>query len=130
MRPAAGGVPALTRLTRLDAGLNTLAIDQAEELVSATHADIDTFCAEVAAFLARGGAVVLTVRSDFLDRMGALPAIGSALGRGIHLITGLDQVGLRTAIEGPAHLAGLRVEPGLVELVLRDRKSTRLNSSH
>ena len=56
--------------------------------------------------------------------MGALPAIGPALGRGIHLLTGLDQAGLRAAIEGPAHLAGLRLEPGLVELVLRDAAGT------
>ena len=48
---------------------------------------------QIAAFLARGGAVVLTVRSDFLDRIGALPAIGPALGRGIYLLTGLDSGG-------------------------------------
>lgn len=120
MLPSVGGVPALTRLVRPEAGLDVLGIDQAEEVLALPAAELDAFCAQIGEFIGRGGCVVVTLRSDFLDRMGALPVVGHAVGRGIHLLTGLDAPGIRAAIEGPAQLAGLRVEPGLVELLMRD----------
>ncbi|GAA1991572.1 BTAD domain-containing putative transcriptional regulator [Microbacterium pumilum] len=120
MRPGSGGVPALTRLARPQTGVDVIAIDQTEELIAAPASDIQAFSELTSAFLARDGALVLTVRSDFLDRIGALPDIGQVVGRGVYLLTGLDHVGLRAAIEGPSQLASLRLEPGLVELVLRD----------
>ena len=38
----------------------------------------------------------------------------------MHLVAPLAGERLRAAIEGPARVAGLRLEPGLVDLLLRD----------
>ena len=40
--------------------------------------------------------------------------------RGLHLVKPLGGDSLRQAIEGPAAQAGLRLEPGLVDLLVRD----------
>ncbi len=67
----------------------------------------------LADFAATGGMVVLTVRSDFLDRCAALPGISGRLSDCIQFVTTMGESGIRQAIEEPARLAGLRVEPGL-----------------
>ena len=67
-----------------------------------------------------GGHLLLTVRSDFLDRCAAIPALARLIAEGVQIVGPLSKDALRVAIEGPAAQAGLRLESGLTELVLRD----------
>ena len=64
--------------------------------------------------------MIVAVRADFLSSCAAEPSIGPLFAAGVHLVGPLSPDGLRSAIEEPARLAGLRLEPGLVELILRD----------
>ena len=70
--------------------------------------------------LERGGTVLLTVRSDFLDDCARLPRIAERFLDGVQLVPPIGPDGLREAMEGPARISGLRLETGLTELVLRD----------
>lgn len=112
---------------------SVLAIDQAEEILRSTPADIAAFCDAARDFADGGGTVILTVRSDFLDDAIALPDVGAAIGRGVYALAPLNADALRAAIEHPAAHANLRVEPGLVELIIRDaadRATTLPHVSH
>ena len=64
--------------------------------------------------------MIIAVRSDFLDDCTTQPSLGPLFAEGVHLVAPLGPTGLRKAIEEPAKLAGLRLEPGLIELILRD----------
>ncbi|GAA1061061.1 hypothetical protein GCM10009573_24880 [Agromyces bracchium] len=97
-------------------------IDQFEELFHSglSDAQIDEAGALIAGAVAVGRRVIVAVRADFLSACAAEPAIGSLFAESVHLVGPLTPEGLRSAIEDPAALAGLRLEPGLVELILRD----------
>ena len=118
VRPGAAGLSELR--AAIEAGVDVICLDQAEELFTVAPEIIDEFCATVAGWLAEGGCLVATIRSDFLDRATALPHLGVELGRTVHVLAPLSAAALREAIEKPAAEAGLRLEPGLVELMLRD----------
>lgn len=64
--------------------------------------------------------VVATVRSDFLDECSAEPSLAPLLAEGVRLLGAMSGEDLRAAIEEPAWRAGLRLEGGLSELILRD----------
>lgn len=80
--------------------------------------------AALARHVARGGRVVLVVRSDYLDECAADPSLGPLLTESVHVLRPLDREDLRQVIERPAHAAGLRIEAGLTELMLRDAAGT------
>ncbi|MGR2753721.1 nSTAND1 domain-containing NTPase [Agromyces arachidis] len=101
-------------------GPATLAMDQSEELLELPDDELRELGAELRAWLDAGGSMVLTLRSDFLDRASALPVIGTALGQDVYALAPLDADGLRLACTGPAEAAGLSLEAGLVEVILRD----------
>ncbi|WP_243074679.1 BTAD domain-containing putative transcriptional regulator [Microbacterium sp. SS28] len=130
VRPSVGGAAAL----RHSAGLAQLiAVDQAEEILSADDEAAVDFARTARSFLDEGNALILTVRSDALDRLRALPDIGEEIGRGVYLVGGLTDAAYRSAIEAPARQAGLVLEPGLVEVAVRDagdRSSTLPHLSH
>lgn len=110
-----------------------IVLDQAEEFTGLDAAAIDEACTAADALLHDGRALLFTARSDSLDRLRALPRIGDALGRGVYLLGPLSIEGCRDAVEQPARLAGLRLEPGLVEVALRDagdRAATLPHLSH
>lgn len=126
-----GGI--LAEVRRAAERCDVLAIDQAEEIDGAPPQDFAEFGDIARAFLDGGGAVVLTVRSDGLDRIRTLPRIGDDIGRGVYLLGPLSDAAYRRAVEEPAHAAGLRIEPGLVELAVRDagdRSATLPHLSH
>ncbi|WP_457098779.1 nSTAND1 domain-containing NTPase [Microbacterium sp. P5_E9] len=130
VRPASGGADALRGA---DARANVLAIDQAEEVQGLTDAQREAFAETARAFLDGGGTILMTARSDALDRLRGMPLIGDAIGRGVYLLGPLSAVAYRGAIEEPARRAGLTLEPGLVELAVRDagdRASTLPHLSH
>ncbi|MFI9508044.1 AAA family ATPase [Nocardia sp. NPDC052566] len=67
--------------------------------------------------------VILGLRADFYDRCLTYPELVSALRDGTGLVAPLTDAELREVIEKPARTAGLTLEPGLTELVLRDLRA-------
>ncbi|WP_363319516.1 nSTAND1 domain-containing NTPase [Leifsonia williamsii] len=116
----------------IDAGgpADIVVVDQAEAILQLPERERDELCRIVAEALAGGSIVLMTLRSDFLDRATGLPRIGALIGRAVYAIGPLDTDGLREAIEGPAARAGLRLEPGLVEVIVRDAADRRTTLPH
>ena len=100
---------------------DVLVVDQCEEVLSP---EVDA--AERAAFLsaltdvAGRGPLVLTLRADRLGEVSRFPAFAHLVERGLLLLGPMETDALRRAIEGPAEQAGLRLEPGLVDLLVRE----------
>ncbi|MGR0219467.1 nSTAND1 domain-containing NTPase [Agromyces sp. ZXT2-6] len=116
--PHAAGVEQLAAAIEGDSAV--VCVDQAEELLMLSDGTPESLGTRIAEWVDEGGCLVLTLRSDFLDRATAVPGIGARLGRGLYALSPLDALGLREAVVGPARESGLRMEPGLVELILRD----------
>jgi DNA-binding SARP family transcriptional activator/WD40 repeat protein len=64
--------------------------------------------------------VVNALRADFYGHCGGYPDLGRLLEMGTALLGPMRADELRAAIEGPARVAGLRLEPGLTEIIVRD----------
>ncbi|MGW4914013.1 nSTAND1 domain-containing NTPase [Streptomyces sp. NPDC004270] len=94
-----------------------LVVDQLEEVFSLCEdaaertAFLDTLCAVPLA--------VLAVRADFVDHCLTHPGLVSALQRPVAL-GGMSRTELTETICRPAELAGLALEPGLVDVLLHD----------
>jgi DNA-binding SARP family transcriptional activator/WD40 repeat protein len=97
-------------------------VDQLEELFAGqlALAAIRSFCARLASYAVERAPVVVTIRSDHLGSLAAEPTLARLVEDGLHLVTPLTGQALRATIEGPAAAAGLRLEPGLVELLVRE----------
>lgn len=124
-------VAATLRAAAAKAG--ALIVDQAEELLGMDDGERARFGEAARVFVGDGGMLLITARSDALDALRTLPGIGDAIGEHIHLLGPLTPAGAREAVEQPARRAGLRLEPGLTELALRDlgdRASTLPHFSH
>ena len=100
-------------------------IDQLEEAfapgVDATRrqAFLDALTAAVSTAGGRT-VVVVTLRADLYPRLAEHPRFADLTSRQQLLLTAMDEVGLAEAITGPARLAEVRTEPGLVETILGD----------
>ncbi|MGW1072308.1 nSTAND1 domain-containing NTPase [Streptomyces sp. NPDC002537] len=64
--------------------------------------------------------VVIGVRADFYERCLGFPGLAAAMQRGHMTMGPMGDGQLRDAVTGPAREAGLELEPGLVEILLRD----------
>jgi WD40 repeat protein/DNA-binding SARP family transcriptional activator len=64
--------------------------------------------------------VVVAMRADGLGEVTDHPGFARLVERGLHLLGPMTEGDLRAAIEGPAHQAGLLLEPGLVDLLVRE----------
>ena len=64
--------------------------------------------------------VVVALRADRMGDLAGYPAFAKLVERGLFLLGAMSEDDLRTAIEGPARQAGLLVEPGLVDLLVRE----------
>uniref|UniRef100_UPI00036F4952 WD40 repeat domain-containing protein n=1 Tax=Rhodococcus sp. R1101 TaxID=1170698 RepID=UPI00036F4952 len=64
--------------------------------------------------------VVATMRSDFYDQAVTTPVLARALERRTKTVQPLDRDDLVEVITAPAKLVGVRLEPGLVDLILHD----------
>ena len=98
-----------------------LVVDQLEEAV--------TLCgdgAERAHFFralvdhAEAAPLIVALRADRMSDLAAYPAFARVVERGLFLLGDMDADGLRACIEGPALQAGLLLEPGLVDLLVRE----------
>lgn len=96
-----------------------LVIDQFEELFSQCRDE-----REREAFLefvfGSSKPVLLVMRADFYAHCAPYPRLRDVLGTRQEYIGAMDFAGLRRAIEEPARRAGWELEPGLVDLILRD----------
>ena len=98
-----------------------LVVDQCEEAVTLCDdpAEQVRFFAALAAHAERG-MLVVALRADRLGELSGHPGFARLIERGLYLLGGMGEAGLREAIAGPAHQAGLLLEPGLVELLVRE----------
>jgi DNA-binding SARP family transcriptional activator/WD40 repeat protein len=96
-------------------------VDQAEELFTVCDdADARSRFVEMIAERASNSPVVIVLRADHVGSTAAYPALRQFIADGLSLLGPMTEVQLCEAIEGPARQAGLRLEPGLVDLLLRD----------
>ena len=95
-----------------DSGI-ILFIDQLEEIVTigdseeaqVAAAALGHLCARI-----HGVRMLMTVRSDFLARVAALPGLGDELSRGLYLLRPLSPEKIHEAIVGPAAQKGVHFE--------------------
>jgi WD40 repeat protein len=109
-------------------------VDQCEEALAypATSPDRVAFFAGLVEFAERGQ-LVLSLRADRLGELSAHPDFAHLVESGLYLLGAMSEEQLRSAIEGPARQAGLRLEPGLVDLLgneVRGRPATLPLLSH
>jgi WD40 repeat protein/DNA-binding SARP family transcriptional activator len=111
---------ALAALRRTGRAL-VLVVDQCEEAVG-----LCTDPAERAGFFtalteyAERAPLILAVRADRLGDLSAHPGFTRLVERSLYLLNPMTAEDLRAAIEGPARVAGLRLEVGLVDLLVRE----------
>ncbi|MCX5434752.1 transporter substrate-binding domain-containing protein (plasmid) [Streptomyces sp. NBC_00257] len=74
--------------------------------------------------------VILSLRSDFRDHCAAFPELRPSLYNTPVFIGPMDARELRKAVEQPAELTGLALQPGLVEVLLRDLGADRPEQGH
>jgi WD40 repeat protein/transcriptional regulator with XRE-family HTH domain len=109
-------------------GTAVLMVDQLEELFTMCTRENERtqFAAALAALAAPGGRfrVVVSMRDDFYPAATHHPQFAESLQDGQVLVGPMTEDELREAIVAPAARAGLRMEPGLVELLVRDVTSS------
>ncbi len=114
------GVDPVASLARVSPD-SAVVVDQLEELFASTTSDGDRAAfAEALARRAVRAPVVLTLRADAVVAVSAVPPLAGLVQDGLYLLGPMTDEQLRAAITGPAARAGLRLEPGLVDVVLRD----------
>lgn len=118
--PGAHPMESLTALARAPRGA-ALLVDQCEEVFSLCEdpEEQQEFLRALTAEAAHR-TVVVALRADHLADLTTRTGFSRLVERGMYLVGGLDEEGLRTAVETPARQAGLLVEPGLVDLLVRE----------
>ncbi|HEX2370894.1 MAG TPA: BTAD domain-containing putative transcriptional regulator, partial [Acidimicrobiia bacterium] len=98
-----------------------LVVDQLEELfvLCDDPAARTRFAAAVVRWSATAP-VIVTLRADHLADVAEHTDLTTRIQGGIYLLGAMGEPQLRAAIEAPAAKAGLRLEPGLVDLLVRD----------
>ena len=96
-------------------------IDQFEEVLRLPDAEVGPAVGRVSALAGRTS-VVLGVRSDAFARLSEFPEFAEALQQPL-LVSPMTDAELRDAIVRPAESRGIQVDPGLVEVILRDAAS-------
>jgi WD40 repeat protein/DNA-binding SARP family transcriptional activator len=119
--PGRHPMEALTALSRSPAPHTTLVVDQCEEAVGpvADPEDSARFLSALAEHAERAP-LVLALRADRLGAVSANVALARVVERGLYLLGAMTEADLRAAVDGPAHQVGLLLEPGLVDLLVRD----------
>jgi WD40 repeat protein/DNA-binding SARP family transcriptional activator len=100
---------------------DVLVVDQAENVfVQCGDAPArDAFLRRLAA-LAESSSVIVAMRADRMGDVSAHADFARMVERGLYVLTAMEDADLRAAIEQPARQAGLVVEAGLVDLLVRD----------
>ena len=118
--PGAHPVDALTALPA-NGERPVLVVDQCEEAI-VSCSDLDERDAFFEALIAHAAhaPLVIALRADHVGDFSAHDDIARLVERGLFLLGPMSEANLRAAIEGPARRAALLLEPGLVDLVVRD----------
>ncbi|TDD82052.1 AAA family ATPase [Actinomadura rubrisoli] len=110
-------------------GRLALVVDQFEELFTLVAAEQERQeFARVLHGLAEGpegAGVVIGLRADYWDRCAAYPQFAEAIQDGQVIVEPMAEEDLRLAITGPAAVAGLEIEPGLVDILLDELRAGR-----
>jgi DNA-binding SARP family transcriptional activator len=117
--PAAAMTEALSSCT----GSPVLIVDQFEELLTVddeAHTRTRALCARLADYTSGRAPVVVVIRADHIAELSVNAEFARLVEQGLHLVSPLAGDCLREAIEDPATQAGLRLEAGLVDLLVRD----------
>ncbi|SEQ21567.1 WD40 repeat [Lentzea xinjiangensis] len=111
----------LAHEVRVAVGDRVVVVDQFEEAFT-LGGDEDRLRVFVQALHAAAGttAVVLGVRADFYARCLDFPELAEALQNRQMVLGAMSAAEVRDAVANPARAAGLQLEPGLVDLMLRD----------
>ena len=109
------------QLVRLPADA-VVVVDQFEELFTDSRSEVAE--QELEALATWRGSLAITLRSDHLDRLNGVAWLAELAERSLLLLghQRLKISGQRSS--GRPSASGLRLEPGLVELVLRDRRTS------
>ncbi|ADO73627.1 bifunctional serine/threonine-protein kinase/formylglycine-generating enzyme family protein [Stigmatella aurantiaca] len=121
-----GWLGATLRATHQDGRGVLVFVDQLEELVTQSDPVQALRFAGLLGELALpapGVRVLLTVRGDFLTRVGALPGLDEAIERSLYLLQHLKSEGIREAIVGPARSRGVSFESETLLQTLIDQTS-------
>jgi class 3 adenylate cyclase/WD40 repeat protein len=102
-----------------DEATQLVVVDQFEELFTLCDDPLRRQ-AFIDALLAVQAPVAIAVRADMYGRLGDHPELARAVATNHVLLAAMTDAELERAVTAPARLAGLRLEPGLVELALRD----------
>ncbi|MFC0678074.1 BTAD domain-containing putative transcriptional regulator [Lysobacter korlensis] len=106
--------------TGLPAGETLLIVDQCEQAFAAGDpAEIREFFDALSHMVYRG-MLVVAIRADRLGDLAEHQGFAQIIQSHMLMLTALSPDGLRTVIEKPAEEAGLILEPGLVEILIRD----------
>ncbi|WP_161988528.1 BTAD domain-containing putative transcriptional regulator [Pedococcus bigeumensis] len=100
-------------------------VDQCEEALALaeTSPEREAFFTGLVDFAQRGP-LVISLRADRLGELAAHPEFARLVEKGLYLLGAMGTAELRSAIEGPAAQAGLRLEPGLVDLLVREAEGS------
>lgn len=110
----------------LPLGRSLLIVDQCEQTFAADDpAEISAFFRALSQWVFRG-MLVIAVRADRLGEFGDYEGFAEIIQSDLVMLTPFRQDGLRTVIEKPAEQAGLILEPGLVEILVRDANGRTL----
>jgi acyl-coenzyme A thioesterase PaaI-like protein len=96
-----------------------IVVDQFEELFTLCD-DADLRLLFIDALLSTASPVVIGLRADIYGRLGAYPELARVVSANQLLLGAMTGDELERAVVEPAILAGLRLEPGLVELAVRE----------
>ena len=128
-RAAVVSTPGTDPLTSLESAIasmtdrtTVIVVDQLEEIftnVEETRRAAQV-CDRLAELAAGSTSIVLTVRADHIGGLAISPSLSRLAERGLLLVTPMTEQELRQAIEAPANQVGLVLEPGLVDLLVRD----------
>jgi WD40 repeat protein/DNA-binding SARP family transcriptional activator len=107
---------------RLGGDTRVLVVDQAEEIFSLCSdlRERDRFVELMADRLAAGAPLVLALRADRMGDVSAHPTLARVVERGLYVLAAMSADELRSVVDGPARQAGLLVEPGLADLLVRE----------
>jgi WD40 repeat protein/class 3 adenylate cyclase/tRNA A-37 threonylcarbamoyl transferase component Bud32 len=96
-----------------------IVVDQFEELYTLCD-DASARDRFIDALLAHPGPVAIGVRADFYGELSMHASLARAVASNQVLLGAMSDDELRRAVTEPARLAGLRLEPGLIDVILAD----------
>jgi len=99
-----------------------LVVDQLEEVVTVCQdaRERESFLDTLVGHADSGAGVVVALRADRLGLLSGHGGFARLVERGLYLLGEMSEEDLRAAIDGPAHRAGLLLEPGLVDLLVQE----------